>query len=158
MAESSRQLGLEVVEADALAHLKSQPAESLGAITGMHIVEHLPFEKLVALVDESLRALAPGGIVIFETPNPENLQVGACSFYVDPTHKHPLPPSVMSFLLESRGFEAVRIMRLHPHPDWQRLREGEPQVQQVINDALFSEQDYAVVARKPGGPASLVTA
>jgi SAM-dependent methyltransferase len=158
MVESSRRLGLDVIEADALTHLHSHPADSIGAITGMHIIEHFAFEKVVALVDESLRALAPGGIVIFETPNPENLQVGACGFYVDPTHKHPLPPSVMSFLLESRGFEAVSIMRLHPHPDWEQLREGEPRVQQVINAALFSEQDYAVVARKPTRTASVGTA
>ncbi len=49
-------------------------------ITGFHIVEHLSFKDLITLFDEAKRVLVRGGIVLFETPNPENLVVGACTF------------------------------------------------------------------------------
>jgi O-antigen chain-terminating methyltransferase len=39
----------------------------------------------------------PGGLLILETPNPENLVVGACTFWYDPTHIRPLPPAMMRF-------------------------------------------------------------
>lgn len=34
---------LEVIESDIIAHLQSLPDASLGAVTGFHIIEHLPF-------------------------------------------------------------------------------------------------------------------
>ncbi len=45
--------------------------------------------------------------MIFETPNPENLVVGSNYFYLDPTHRHPLPTELMEFLLKNRGFDEV---------------------------------------------------
>jgi SAM-dependent methyltransferase len=106
--------GLDAVRSDALTHLRGLAPESLGVITGFHIVEHLPFDTLIALLDESRRVLVPGGRVIFETPNPENIQVGACDFYTDPTHRNPIPPQTLCFLLEARGFVDPEILRLHP--------------------------------------------
>ncbi|MEO8508166.1 MAG: methyltransferase domain-containing protein, partial [Betaproteobacteria bacterium] len=70
-----RDAGLDVIEADALEYLFGLEDGSLGAVTGMHVVEHLPFERLLFLLDEVLRVLRPGGIAIFETPNPENVNV-----------------------------------------------------------------------------------
>ncbi len=84
MVNECRERGFEVVEADALHYLRELPDNSLGAVTGMHIIEHLPLPTLIALLDESLRVLRPGGLAIFETPNPENLMVGACNFCTNP--------------------------------------------------------------------------
>ena len=39
----------------------------------------MPLRTLVVLLDEALRALRRGGMVIFETPNLDNLVVGACN-------------------------------------------------------------------------------
>ena len=113
MIEQCQEYELDVIESDVIEYLKQQKDNSLGAITGFHIVEHLPFEILIALFDESLRVLKPGGIVIFETPNPENLIVGACNFYTDPTHKNPIPPHTLEFIIEVRGFNQIKILRLH---------------------------------------------
>jgi len=103
MLEQCRSRGLEVIEADVIAYLRTLPNESLGAVTGFHIIEHLSFETLVQLFDESVRVLKPGGLVIFETPNPRNILVGSGDFYRDPTHKNPIHPDTISFLAESRG-------------------------------------------------------
>jgi ubiquinone/menaquinone biosynthesis C-methylase UbiE len=97
MLERGLQVGLDVKKMDCLEFLRSQADESLLAITGFHIAEHLPFEVLQAVVKESERVLKPGGLLILETPNPENISVGTCSFYMDPTHNHPLPPSLLEY-------------------------------------------------------------
>ena len=60
-------------------------------MTGFHIVEHLPLPYLVSMLKEAARTLRPGGIAIFETPNPENVLVGSHTFYLDPTHLKPTP-------------------------------------------------------------------
>jgi hypothetical protein len=47
----------------------------------------LRFGVMVDFLDEALRALMHGGMLILETPNPENLRVGAYAFYNDPTRR-----------------------------------------------------------------------
>jgi 2-polyprenyl-3-methyl-5-hydroxy-6-metoxy-1,4-benzoquinol methylase len=144
-----RERGLAVVEGDAIEHLRGLKADSLGAVTAMHVIEHIPFRRLIVLLDEVLRALRPGGVAIFETPNPENLMVGACSFYSDPTHERPLPPEATQFVAESRGFVDTSIMRLHPVPEGLQLADGAPAVRELINRVFYGAQDYALIARKP---------
>ena len=92
LVEQCRGRGLDVAFGDVLAHLRGLPDASVGAVTAVHVVEHLPFTTLVDLVDETVRVLAPGGVAIFETPNVQHLLVGACAFHTDPTHELPLAP------------------------------------------------------------------
>jgi len=145
-----RDRGLDVIESDAVDYLRSLADGSIGAITGMHIIEHLPFGRLVMLIDESYRVLRTGGVLIFETPNPENMLVGSCNFWFDPTHQHPLPPATMNYFIEARGFSPVEIVRMHPYPENELLTEGAPGVIDRINQAFYSAQDYAVIATKAG--------
>jgi SAM-dependent methyltransferase len=148
MVGQCQELGLEVIEADAISYLRKLDANSLGAVTGMHIIEHIPFKRLIVLFDEVFRTLKPGGVAIFETPNPENLITGACNFYYDPTHLNPLPPDPMRFVMEIRGFCNIKIMRLHPYPEEIQFDEGPVQMLKVLNNRLFGAQDYALVAYK----------
>jgi SAM-dependent methyltransferase len=145
--EDGRARGLDVAEADAIAHLRSLPDASCGAVTAFHLVEHLPFAAIVALVDEIVRVLRPGGVMVLETPNPTNLLVGAASFYIDPTHGRPLHPETMRFLAAARGLERVDVRFLHPAegalPD-----DGSPVVGR-LNALLYGPQDFAVVAYRP---------
>ncbi len=141
MVAQAKELGLAVEEADVVEYLKSQKTNSLSAITGFHIIEHLPFEVMIKLFDESLRLLKTSGIVIFETPNPENLIVGACNFYMDPTHRNPIPPLTSSFLLESRGFVDVVIKRVNENKEIHYE-------DKFINHIFAVGQDYAVIGKK----------
>lgn len=141
MLEVARQRGLQVVCDDLFDYLQGVGDESLALISGFHIVEHLSFEQLVFLLDESFRSLQEGGLAIFETPNPENLLTGACNFYIDPTHKNPIPPPLLEFLLKARGFRRVEVLRLHPNDSIQ-LDE------KIVQDMLFGPQDYAVLGWK----------
>jgi O-antigen chain-terminating methyltransferase len=121
---------------------------TVGAISVIHVVEHLEFADLVALIDESLRALAPGGVLIMETPNPENVTVGSCNFWYDPTHRVPLPPELLRWTTEARGFARSEVRRLHPVPPDKHLRDGAPGVVKMLNEKFYGPQDYAVVAHK----------
>jgi len=104
--------GMEVIEGDAIDVLRAMPAASVGAITSMHLVEHLPFERVVELIDACHHVLRPGGVLILETPNPENLDVATLYFYMDPTHRNPLPPEMLRWVVHALGYPDARIARL----------------------------------------------
>jgi len=146
MVAQCQQRGLQVAEAEALEYLQGQPDASLGAITAFHLIEHLPFPELVELLDEAVRVLQPGGVAIFETPNPENVLVGSCKFYNDPTHETPLPSAVVKFVAESRGLSEVEVMFLHPSPE--ALPPDGSALLERFNALLYGPQDYAVVGRR----------
>jgi len=138
-------LGLDVTMADALEYLRAQKAESIGAVTAFHIAEHLPFPQILQLFDEVRRVLRPEGMFIMETPNPENLIVGACTFWNDPTHLQPLPPDPMRFVMENRGFTRVEILRLHPNTAITRPEDTEDSSLKAIADRLYGPQDYSLI-------------
>jgi len=152
MLSACRRRGLNVHTADALAFLKALPGESQALVSGFHIAEHLSFDVLQELVCQALRVLIPGGLLILETPNPENITVGTASFYLDPTHQRPLPPPLLAFLTEFAGFRRQKILRLQESSEL--LRSGAPiTLLQVLSGV---SPDYAVVAQKDG-PISLIS-
>lgn len=147
LIDECRQRGLDVVESEALDYLRQQKPNTLAAISGFHIIEHVSTQYLVALLDEALRALAPGGVLIVETPNPANVLVGSNTFYMDPTHRNPLPVDLTRFLLEARGFSDIEVMGLHPYPDvWHA--QGSDSATQHINRHFYGPQDYAAIGHK----------
>ena len=143
MVEKSKKKSLKVVQSEALSYLQATSSQSYGAVTGFHIVEHVPFNSLFRIFQCSYRALIKGGFVIFETPNPENLIVGSNTFYLDPSHLHPLPPTLLAFTLETCGFKNVEIKRLHPNTN-KMLDDLDPEVANL----LFGSRDYAVIGYK----------
>ena len=145
--EECRARGLDVHLADAVEAVSTLPDDSCSVITAFHIIEHLPFETLVKLIDHSLRVLRPGGLLIAETPNPANLVVAAERFYLDPTHRNPVPAELTSYLLKSRGFDEVEILPLHPVGRFS-LQDYDDPMLAYLQDKLFGPQDYAGIARK----------
>jgi SAM-dependent methyltransferase len=139
--------GLKVIEEDAVIHLRSLPDDTLNAVTIFHLVEHLPFEVLIRLLNEVVRTLKPGGMLIVETPNPENFMVGSCSFYADPTHRNPIPSQTLQFLLESRGLCDLTILKLRA---WDEAKiPGDGELIKRFNEYFYSAPDYGIIARKP---------
>ncbi len=112
--EAGRARGLDMVLGDGIEHLATRPANSLDLVTAFHVIEHLDVETLLALIEAAHDALRIGGCLLLETPNPHNLQMAACDFYNDPTHRRPLPPALVEFLVSASGFERVEIRPLHP--------------------------------------------
>ena len=152
MLAACRELGLRVQNTDALAYLRSLPDASRSVISGFHVAEHLPFTVLESLVAEALRVLVPGGLLVLETPNPENVVVGTAGFFMDPTHERPLPPLLLAFLPEFCGYVSVKTLRLQ---EPLQLHTGELSIMDVLGG---SSPDYAIVARKqPAATADAAT-
>ena len=146
LAEAGRKRGLEIFHGDVIQHLRGLPEASLQAVTGFHLIEHFEFHDLLELLAEIRRVLKPGGVLIVETPNPKNLVVGACNFYADPTHRKPLFPETLQFLLDAVGFVQTRITYLHP-------TEGSPfnnsaPGSRELDIWLFGPRDFAAIGLK----------
>jgi O-antigen chain-terminating methyltransferase len=143
MLAACRELGLAAEQGDAIAHLIGLPDESQVLVSAFHMVEHIAFEQLQTLVQQALRVLKPGGLLIMETPNPENILVATCNFYVDPSHERPIPPMLLSFLAEYVGFSRVKTVRLQ-EPEG-LLSKTKVNLRDVLTGV---SPDYAVVAQK----------
>ncbi|MCU7836168.1 MAG: methyltransferase domain-containing protein [gamma proteobacterium symbiont of Taylorina sp.] len=154
MVQDCQNLGLNVHIADVHQYLKQQPSESVCVISSFHLIEHIPFAHLLSLFEESIRILKPGGLILFETPNPENILVGSHTFYHDPTHTNPLTPTAMQFLARYTGFTEIEIERLHPYPEEAKVP-GDDILTQRVNGHLCGPQDYALIAGKPLKTASM---
>ena len=150
MLAACRERHLRVATADAVASLRALPDASLALVSAFHLVEHIPFGMVQQMIEEALRVLRPGGLLIMETPNPENLVVGASSFYMDPSHLRPLPPNLLAFAVEHAGFARHAVLRLQEAP---QLHGGAPIELMTVLDGV--SPDYSVVAQKAGAPEPL---
>lgn len=151
--QRNRDRGLDVRHEDAISHLTGLQPGTVGAVTAFHVVEHLEFPDAVRMIDSALVALRPGGTLIFETPNPTNIVVGTSAFYLDPTHRNPLHPELLRFLVEARGFVDVEVRYLHASRDsaFALPDDDAPQLRRVVehlNWAFFGPLDFAVIGRK----------
>ncbi|MCC6263948.1 MAG: methyltransferase domain-containing protein [Bryobacterales bacterium] len=130
---------------DLFTFLAEQASESLGGIVCAHVIEHMPVEALARLVRESHRVLRPGGMVVFETPNPACLAIFATYFYLDPTHARPVPSELARYLLEEAGFTKIEVLGLRPaeeeFPELKPLPEG-------FRQQFFGYLDYGILAQK----------
>jgi SAM-dependent methyltransferase len=147
MAEISEQFHLPVQQGDALAFLRAQPDRSAGAISAFHVVEHVPFPVLLTLLAEARRVLLPGGLLMLETPNAENMLTATQNFRTDPTHRFVLPPLLLSFAVENSGFTDLNPLRLHPYGPEYQLDASTP-IGRRFNEFFFSAQDFGLVAKK----------
>lgn len=140
--------GHNVKLADAMQTLQNADTGSYAAITAFHLIEHLPFETVLWVARESLRVLAPGGILLFETPNVRNILVGATSFHNDPTHLSPCTDPVLRVAFEICGYDQIDIRFLNPH---ERLNEfcQRHNFDEDLAYLMFGPQDVLILGRKP---------
>ena len=158
--------GLDAVEGDLLEELARCPQGSLGAVVSFHVVEHLPPDAVDRLLSLAWRGLRGGGRLILETPNPESLVAGASRFWKDPTHRRPVHPERLAIAARQAGFDRVEIRpcgRFAPEDslpelplaglgDEQRaLADAVNRLRDRLDDLLYGDQDYALIATKSSG-------
>lgn len=115
--------GLNVVcgRADTEAGLAHIADGSLDLITMFHVIEHL--DDPGAVIKNLARKLAPGGLLVVETPNFDSLDARIFGDrywggYHFPRHWHIFRPQTLSKLGEDRGLQ-VRALRYQPgHAFW----------------------------------------
>ncbi|NLF39972.1 methyltransferase domain-containing protein [bacterium] len=151
MVAHCRAKGHEAVKDTAVAHLGSLPDNSLRGVIACHVVEHLPPAEFLAFVKLTVLKLAPGGIAIVETPNPQTV-FAMTLFYRDITHQRPVHPDTLRFLFRELGMREVTVRPAALVPDEFRLKPcNEPCMDENIaklNDFLFGCLDYTVLAVK----------
>nr|WP_321269483.1 class I SAM-dependent methyltransferase [uncultured Tolumonas sp.] len=143
MLESCIKRNLDVICGDGIELLSGLEDNSLSVISAFHVVEHISFEQKLTLIKEAHRVLKPGGILILETPNPENISVGTTSFYLDPTHEKPIPHQLLEFLPKYCEFSKVKLIRLQEAKDL-----NENSNIGIMNVLTSVSPDYSVVSQK----------
>ena len=161
MVAYARGEGLEVEQADALAHLETLSDQSLGGIFCAQVVEHLPPPVLLRLLELAHAKLRPGGVLVAETINPLS-PLALRNYFADLTHAQPLVPETLVLLARQAGFADVRTRFANEPPEDERLRAVElpddaafdparaalrDNVER-LNGLLFAPLDYAVIARR----------
>lgn len=152
MIEHCRSRGLEAYHAEAEAHLRGLGDRSIDGVFAAHFAEHVQPGALVEVLRQCLRVLEPGAPIVMATPNVRTLTVGAHTFWLDPSHRRPIPPELFKFYLEVEGFKEVEVRTYARGETRLDLRAGEGAMRknlELLDDALFGDRDYAVIGRTP---------
>jgi O-antigen chain-terminating methyltransferase len=157
--------GLNVQKDDALSHFKKLNSKSVDGVFMAHVIEHLRQEEIVHLISLCHEKMQYGSYIVIVTPNILSVSVSANSFYMDPTHVTHVHPEVIKFLLRSCGYRDIQ-ERFYPAiPDEYKLKKIEfcdtsnTEEQKkfleimnhnidMLNNLLFGNRDYAVIAKK----------
>jgi 2-polyprenyl-3-methyl-5-hydroxy-6-metoxy-1,4-benzoquinol methylase len=91
---------------DLLHEARTLPDASHDVIITFDVLEHLRREELLALADQVLRALRPGGRWVIHVPNAESPFFGRIR-YGDVTHEQAFTRGSLRQLFEAVGFNAV---------------------------------------------------
>jgi O-antigen chain-terminating methyltransferase len=143
MYEYTIKEGLNVIQGDAITFIRNQQSDSVSLISAFHVLEHLKYEDYFEFIQESFRVLTDGGFLILETPNPENIQVGASGFWGDPTHTQPIPRNLLEFICRRAGFGEIYTLLLQHSEELQAG--GAVSLHQVF---VGVSPDYGIVAQK----------
>lgn len=113
-----RRRGLEVVEVDALTYLLRSDSESVDGVFSAHLVEHLPFESVLTILEQCYRVLRPGGRIVIVTPNVRSLYAHLDMFYLHFGHVYFYHQELLEFFLDYVGFESISVgeNEMYPYP------------------------------------------
>lgn len=138
------QLDVELI--DILQFLKSVDNNSLIGITAFQVVEHFNTAYLIEFIRVSFQKIKEGGVIILETANPLSFY-SLKNFFLDLTHRNPIPPDTLRFLVETSGFRSIEVIFSSPVQDEIKLKGNDENIRK-LNEVLFGFQDYVVIGRK----------
>jgi len=148
--------GLDCRKGDILGLLAEWPDASLDGIFSSQVIEHLPPPYLKKMIDICQFKLAPSGVLILETINPTSVFALVQIYYLDLSHERPVHPQALKFLMESAGFEDVRIQysaelgtdRLQNLPGADEASSILNRNIDRLNSLLYAAPNYAAIGRK----------
>ena len=153
---------LKAEKLDAIDYLSQLEDKSLDGIFIDQVVEHLDPDYLIRMISLCYTKMLFGGYIVIETVNPLSL-VSFANFYMDMSHKRPIHPETLKFLIRAAGFREAVAQFYEPVGEDRRLRPidvkalGEEERRaadlinrntEVLNNIIFGPQDYAVIGKK----------
>ena len=152
MLHIAEEKGLPCTSSHALEFLQQQPGGSWGGIFSAQVIEHMEPDYLRDVVIEAFRVLQENSPLVLETVNPLSLFALSNIYFLDVTHRNPLHPEFLRYLLESTGFSEVSL--LYPEelaeeqleaisPENHLAREFNTNVDK-LNKLLYASPVYAV--------------
>jgi 2-polyprenyl-3-methyl-5-hydroxy-6-metoxy-1,4-benzoquinol methylase len=156
MVKICRDKGLDVRRADILEALAGEPDGSLDGVFSSQVIEHLAPATLKRMIELAYAKLAPGGVLLLETVNPTSVFALVQIYFLDMTHRQPVHPQALNYLMESSGFEDVAIEetadlaaeRLQPVPGADAAASVLNRDIDRLNALLFAAPNYAAVGKK----------
>jgi O-antigen chain-terminating methyltransferase len=168
MVQLCRARGLDVEQGDALGYLQCQADGSIGGLAAIQVVEHFEPAYLLRFLETAFHKMRPGAPMVLETINPACWMAFFETYIRDVTHKQPLHPETLRYLVQTSGFTSVDVHFRSPVRESDRLDRvsgadavvaGAPaaltKVIEAVNDhaeklnsRLFSSMDYAIIARR----------
>jgi O-antigen chain-terminating methyltransferase len=148
--------GLDCRKGDIIGLLAEWPDASLDGIISSQVIEHLAPPYLKKMIDICLLKLASSGVLILETINPTSVFALVQIYYLDLSHQKPVHPQALKFLMESAGFEDVRIQysaeleadRLQNLPGADEASSLLNRNIDRLNSLLYAAPNYAAIGRK----------
>ena len=164
MVDVCRARHLDVVEADAVSYLSTIADDSLDGLIAVQVVEHLEPDYLLQLLELAFHKLQPGGRLILETLNPACWVAFFESYIRDITHRWPVHPETLKYLVVASGFSSATLEFRSPVLARHRLKMLstpvgiEAALEEIIdtfnanveklNSRMFTYLDYAVIGSK----------
>ena len=157
MVEICRDKGLNCLKGDLLEKLAEYEDATLGGIFSSQVVEHLPPPYLSKMVELAYFKLASPAPLILETINPTSVFSLVQIYILDLSHKKPIHPQALKFLMESSGFERIKVKYSSPLEE-ERLQElpASDNISAILNQnidklnrLLYAPANYAVIGIKP---------
>jgi O-antigen chain-terminating methyltransferase len=168
MVEACRSQGLIVEQDDALAYLERQDDGSIGGLVAIQVVEHFDPAYLMRFLEAAYYKMRAGAPLVLETINPSCWMAFFETYIRDLTHRRPLHPDTLSYLVQASGFGDVNVQFRQPVREADRLERVKIAGDQAgalprnlaqiadalnshadkLNARLFSSMDYAVIGRR----------
>ena len=142
MASTCKNMGLDILNGDAIILLKELPDNSFSLITMFHLIEHISFDSINLLLIECNRLLKDQGLLILETPSIDNLSISSKLFYIDPTHINPINPDLIAFTMGRIGFDMIKTIYINGGP---LQNEDKYSLTRIFNGVA---QDLVLIATK----------
>ncbi len=165
MVQVAAERGVKTAFGDGLRALEEAPDRSLRGVIAIQVVEHLTRQQLETLMKLCSQKVRAGGVVVFETINPQSLTALSSNYFRDPTHVWPMHPDTLSYMMTLGGLDVQEVRLLSPVPDGALLRSlavedyMTPRWMEMVtlfnhnisrlNSLLYGHQDYCVIAKVP---------
>jgi 2-polyprenyl-3-methyl-5-hydroxy-6-metoxy-1,4-benzoquinol methylase len=156
MVSICRDKGLTCRKGDILEKLAEYENGELGGIFSSQVIEHLPPPYLKRVLEVAFVKLETSAAIVLETINPTSVFALVQIYHLDISHKQPIHPRALKYLLESTGFEDVKIQYSAPlEEEMLKTLPGADEQSTLLNQnidslnkLLYAPPNYAAIGYK----------